>query len=545
MRISPAIFVLLAAALPMPAFAQSPELRERWVYCSKNLAVDANVNELESIFTRASKAGYNGVVLSDSKFGRLGDMDKHYFQNIGRVKKIAADNHLQIIPCVFPIGYSDSILSRDPNLAEGLPVRDASFVVENGTARLAPDPAVVLKGGDFKNLSLWSFHDDNVIAQDGAVVVTDPNGHNARIAQKVKVHTFRQYHISVMVKTDSFVGAPRVAVLNKAGHDLNYAHLGVKKTQGWTTHHVVFNSLDNEDLTIYFGCWDGKTGSLAWKNPMLEETAMVNLIRRDGAPLDVKLENGKALVEGRDFEKVADPRMGMVPWKGGYEVWHEPPAIRTKLPDGTRLRLSCYNAVTVYDGQVMICPSEPKTVELLRDQAKRMHAAWGAKGYFMSHDEIRVLNWDKSCQDRHLTPGAILAENVHACAGILREVNPGGDIYVWSDMFDPKHNAHKDYYLVNGDLEGSWRGLDKDIVIVPWALEERDEVLNWFAGLGNRMIIAGYYDSDPGNNVKKWLDSAKQVKGVTGMMYTTWQDRYSDLEKFSAAIDDAAPSPAH
>src|SRR5256885_12000168 len=47
-------------------------------------------------------------------------------------------------------------------------------------------------------------------------------------------------------------------------------------------------------------------------------------------------------------------------------------------------------------------PSEPKTVELVRDQAKRMHAAWGAKAYLMSHDEIRVWNWCDACQRRHL-----------------------------------------------------------------------------------------------------------------------------------------------
>jgi len=542
MRISPAAILLLATLLPSAIFAQSPGLRERWIYCSKNLLVDSQVDELESIFTRASKAGYNGIVLSDSKFGRLEDMDKRYFQNVERVKKSAADNHLQIIPCLFPVGYSDSILSRDPNLAEGLPVRDAAFVVENGVARILPDPAVALN--DFKKLSAWSFHDDNITTQDGAATVTNPGGHNARISQKVKVHPFRQYHISMMVKTDSFEGEPRIAVLDKSGHDLNYAKLGAKKTQGWTMHHVVFNSLDNSELTIYFGCWDGKTGSLAWKDPKLEETAMVNLIRRNGAPLEVKLENGQALTEEKDFKKVTDPRMGTVPWKGGYEVWHEPPVIHTSMPDGTRLRVSCYNTVTVYDSQVMICPSEPKTMELLRDQAKRMHAAWGAKGYFMSHDEIRVMNWDKSCQDRHLTPGAILAENVHACARILREVNPGGDIYVWSDMFDPKHNAHKDYYLVNGDLEGSWLGLDKDVIVVPWDFEERDEALKWFAGLGNRMIIAGYYDSNP-DNVKKWVESANHVKGVTGIMYTTWEDRYGDLEKFSAAIGNTPPAPAH
>src|SRR5256885_348319 len=86
--------------------------------------------------------------------------------------------------------------------------------------------------------------------------------------------------------------------------------------------------------------------------------------------------------------------------------------------------------------------------------------AWGARGYFMSHDEIRVLNWCAACQARNLDAGALLADNVRTCAAILRAVNPGGGIYVWSDMFDPNHNAHGNYYLVRGNLTNSWQGLD-------------------------------------------------------------------------------------
>jgi hypothetical protein len=529
--------LIASFCLSITILAQASDFHERWIYYSCNLAEDKSINAFESVAIRGAKAGYNGIVLDDYKFGRLGDQNQHYFQNIDRFKKIAAANHLQIIPGIFPIGYSESLLSHDPNLAEGLPVRDASYVVENGLARIVPDPTIKLPRDGFKDLSKWQFHDKTVVAaDDGAVKVTNPNGKNARITKKVTVRPFHQYHISVMVKTEGFNGEPKVAVLGKADRELNYASLGTKKTQGWTTHDVVFNSLDNDQVEIYFGCWDGKTGTLEWKNPKLEETGLVNLVRRDGAPLEIKQENGTALVEGKDFDKVVDPRMGNAPWKGNFEVWHEPPVIRTHLPDGTRLRVSYYHATIVHNEQVMICLSEPKTLELLRDQAKRMVAAWGAKGYFMSHDEIRVFNWDKACQDKHSTPGDILAENVRACIGILRDVNPGGDIYVWSDMFDPKHNAHDNYYLVNGDLAGSWHGLDKDVIIVPWDFDERADALKWFESLGNRMVIAGYYDADP-NNVKQWLQDAKPVKGVIGIMYTTWENNYDDLEKFGRLIE--------
>jgi len=515
-----------------PVCAGPPEL---WLYCSRNLWVDKNIDDLESLFQRAAKAGYTRILLTDSKFAKLDDMDARYFRNVERVKKLAAALHMEIIPALFPFGYSNDLLWHDPNLIEALPVRDALYVVKSGEGRLQPDPPITLKGGDFSDLKQWDWKDDIVLPDDGAALVRDPRGQNARIVQKLKLTPFRQYHLSIRVKARDFRGTPEVKVLagNRA---LNFNSLGVKATQDWTTHHVVFNSLDHNEANLYVGCWGGRTGSFWFDDVKLEEVGLLNLVRRDGAPLMVKKDGGTAVLEGRDFEKVVDPRMGNKPWNGAYDIYHEPPPIKTSLPDGTRLRVSYYHAATVYDDQAMICPSEPRTVELLRDQARRMHAAWGAKGYMMSHDEIRVLNWCDACQRRHLDAGAILADNVKTCIRILREVNPDGQIYVWSDIFDPHHNAHKDYYLVRGDLSGSWEGLDKDVVIVNWNFDKRDESLKWFAGRGHQQLVAGYYDAGP-DQIRAWLDSEKGVSGVLGAMYTTWQNKYGDLEQFASVVN--------
>ncbi len=529
----------LAAALllGLPSFAQSGvelrraspqerlEIPERWVYAPTNLQVNRNADDLEALLRRAAKAGYTGALLADSKLAKLGDlggMEKVYFENVERIKRVAAELKLKVIPAVFHIGYSNNMLWHDPNLAEALPVEDAPFVVQGGLARIEPDPAATLK-------AKWGFKDDTV-SDDW--VVTDPKGRNARISQRVKVKPFRQYHVSVKVMTREFRGDFEIKVLGKKGA-LQYASLGVEPTQDWKEHHAVFNSLEDGEVGVYLGCWNGKTGTLAWKEAKLEEVGLLNLVRREGAPFSVKTGDGRVLVEGRDFEAVSDPGLGRIPYKGVYTVWHEPPAIRTALPDGTKLLVSYHHAVTVHDGQVSACPSEPKLLDLLRDEAKRVHAAWGAKGYFMSHDEIRVMNWDAACRRRNLDAGKILAENARACVGILKEVNPGGEIYVWNDMFDPHHNAHKDYYLVRGDLSGSWEGLDKDVIIAAWYFEKRKETLEFFGGRGHRILMAGYYDGDPVENAKGWVEAAKKHPGTAlGIMYTTWQSKYGDLEKF-------------
>ena len=109
----------------------------------------------------------------------------------------------------------------------------------------------------------------------------------------------------------------------------------------------------------------------------------------------------------------------------------------------------------------------------------------------MSHDEIRVANWCRACQDRKLSPGQLLAENVRRCTAILKSINPHARVVVWSDMFDPHHNAVDNYYLVNGSLKGSWEGLSREVMIANWNSGKAKESLAFFADRGHKQLIAG------------------------------------------------------
>jgi len=48
-----------------------------------------NVTKVQGILTESAAAGYNGVVLSDSKFSRLKEMPPVYFDHVKRVKTLA------------------------------------------------------------------------------------------------------------------------------------------------------------------------------------------------------------------------------------------------------------------------------------------------------------------------------------------------------------------------------------------------------------------------------------------------------------------------
>ena len=505
--------VVLVAAMPLRA----AEPRQLWLYCSTNLQPTETLPKLEQVWRRAAAAGYTHVLLADSKLARLGElggMERQYHANTGKVKQLAKELKLEVVPALFHVGYSNSMLWHDPNLAEGLPVKDAPFVVRNGLAIAVTDPPI--------SLNKPSYKDGNVTIDGATATVTNPTA-NARFNYTLKVPRFRVYHVSVKIRTDNFTGTPEIKALG-GDQSLQWANLKVKKSQDWTEHHVVFNTLDNEKITLYFGAWGGGKGTLQWKDWKIEEAGLVNVLRRPGAPFSVK-----DYTEGKDYEEVRDSRLGNKPWPGEYELWHEPPAIKTKgVPDGTRLLVSWHHPMIIYDGQVSCCPSEPKTMDLLADEAKRVGALWDAQGYMMSHDEVRTLNWDRACQQRNLDAGRILADNARACVNLL----PGSQVYVWSDMFDPHHNAVKDYYLVRGDLAGAWEGLDKSVIIMNWNFDKREDSLKFFADRGHRQVIAGYYDG-PVEQIKHWLASADKVPNVVGVMYTTWQNNYDHLEAFA------------
>jgi hypothetical protein len=511
---------------PPPPVLEALSLREKWVYFPLDLAEAKNVDRLIALMDRAAKVGFSTFLLEDPNFGRLPLMDDVYFSYLERIKAAAVERRIALVPAIFQMGHSENLLSQDPNLAEGLPVRDQLFVVHGGVAGVVADPPVALRPE-------WD-HRDASVSPDW--VVRDPNGRLARVWQKVRVQPFHQYHVSIKIRTKDFKGAPRIVVLG-GGRMLNYNLQGVRPTQDWTLHHAIFNSLGSAEVRVSFGCWDGQTGEAAFADPKIEETGLVNVLRRPGTPLVVKREDGDSLDEGLDFERVTDPRLGREDLPGGYSEWHEPPVIRTKLPDGTRLRVSYYHPLRFPDGgQVMICPSEPKTIELLRDQAKRLHRIFHAKAYFMSHDEMRVCNWDPVCARRNMTSGEIYADNVRTCIRILRDLSPSTEIYVWSDMFDPNHNAHEHYYLARGGMDKTWEGLDPEVIVATWFYDKRDESLKWFSSRGHRTLIAGYYDQKP-ERARDWIEAARNSKGTIGIMYTSWYDKYEDLETFAGHAD--------
>jgi hypothetical protein len=180
----------------------------------------SDAKEVDRVIARlpqAQAAGYNGVVLSPNLPPA----------KAGELREAAQRHGLDLVAIV--MGNS-----RDRNYMEGLPVKDALFVARDGAAIHQPDNPTRVANGDFEeftgnHFARWGFQDD-----EGTTTFVDTdvkhggkaslrmesigkNEHrHCRIMQPLKLQPYRQYHISVWVKTEGMNPAdPEVKLLKK------------------------------------------------------------------------------------------------------------------------------------------------------------------------------------------------------------------------------------------------------------------------------------------------------------------------------------------
>jgi hypothetical protein len=528
-----------------------------WFYASVNFQVDESTDRFIGLLRRAKTAGYNGAAVTDYKFGMLQGRIERYYHNLRRTRSIAAELGIELIPFVMPIGYSNSILQNNPNLAASLPVRECRFVVNGRTATVTENENL-LPGGGFEVAERnrpkgWDWIDgfgqstslDTMTQHGGACSLKledfqAGNEHgNCRVSKTLNLKPYHQYRLTMWVRTDGLRGGEFKAMPLAKGYALSHANLGVKPTQDWTRHRIVFNSLENEEVQVYVGLWGGESGTVWIDDLRLEQVGGINLVRRPGCPIRITSDDGQSeYVEGRDFEHWADPKLGKVPYAGEFSDDHDAPQVQltadSRIRPGQQLRVSFYHTSIIYDGQVCCSLLSDELFQHLRRQVELLDEFWKPDRYFMQHDEIRLAGHDELAGGR--SSGELLAENARRCVKLIRDVNVEAEILVWSDMFDPHHNARDNYYLVRGSLAGSWEGLDANVVIGNWNGNKPRDSLNWFSRRRHPQIIAGYYDGDVRANLKRWHEAADGVNGVVGFMYTTWRNRYDDMEAFAEIV---------
>ncbi len=246
----------------------------------------------------------------------------------------------------------------------------------------------------------------------------------------------------------------------------------------------------------------------------LEEVALVHVLRREGTP-------GRVYDETRTYRELED-----------YGLNLEVPA-GSRIHEAQDVLIDYYAAQTVGAEGLSVCLTDKGARERALGAARKVAAMMPAGSpMFLQHDEIRQMNSCEACRRMHLRAGELLAWSLRGLVSSL----PPVPLYIWSDMFDPWHNAVPHFYYVEGDLRGSWEGLPARVTVMNWNGARRRASLAWFANRGNRQVIAGYYDAADKNGeraARKELFEANGIDGVQGLMYTTWGNDYSQLESYA------------
>jgi hypothetical protein len=531
------------------ALSQSPVYRDRWVYVSADLVNDQELERVEGIARTASEHGLNGMLLS-AGFDAMDLKSPEELERLRRLKQTCDHLGVEIIPTGFGVGYGGGVLSHDKNLAAGQPVRGALFVAKGDEATFLADPAVKIANGGFEEIegSLpagFTAHGaratiDTTVFHSGKASVrfedfSGPEG-EVYLAQTLRVHPYRSYRLRAWVKTEG--AGPRMAIHLLAvapdGRDLSYMEPPLPETSDW--HEVIwgFNSWYADNVEFRVGVSDGKRGKVWVDDVAIEEVGLTNVLRRPGTPVKVRNEKtGTVYAEGRDFAAISDPQLN-------FSWDHEGPAIKllpgSRIRTGDRLRVDYYHGTTIYREQTTIDMSEPAVYEVWQRQIPLIEKYLAPKKYFLSMDEVRVGGFCEVCQRRHLSMAQIFGDCVTRQYKMIRAANPRAEVYVWSDMFDPNHNAVEKYYLIDGSFHGTWEHIPKDLVIACWYYEKRELSLDFFSKLGYRTLGAAYYDADDLENPKGWMESLDRTRGAAGIMYTTWENKYQLLPAFGELL---------
>ena len=561
---------------------------KRWIYFGGNITAssattDATFNKLIELIHVAKAEGYNGIAYNAGGSGAYTAMldpttPSNYHANFALLVQAAADNGMELIP----VGGGPEVPQRAaPDLIEALPVSDTPFIVQGNQAR--PVGASFITDGGFENNdTAWDLFEnasgnviyDTTVAHTGqrSVKFTKGTGTTvatARLHRKLSdLRAHSAYRLSFWVRSSNYNFPFRLQMTDDAGRPMYLnasARLGwgtapngawnadgntLAATQDWTHYNLDFNTGNNVGLRLYLGTWSmpaGPNGEVWIDDLDIREIGLAHTIRRTPRSLPVSVKSEDGSITYQEFDSNGQPKDYIV----GSESLTLPQV--STIGEGQILKVSAYqsaqNMTAMWGTPASACYQ--KFFDIQKQYYDHIHALLsGPSKFFLYYDENRVLNWDPACA-ANITAGKYLADMIKKHQETLLQAYPNLELYVWNDMFDPKMNAVPKYWAVNGDLSNSWAGLKPATVIVNWTDEntaKRKASLEFFHSLGQKQMIAGYYDDHTLGNIASWMQALTQaqangVSGVNGFMYTTWNGNngYSDVKAVADYIKQHYP----
>ena len=548
----PAVLFWAVFLSAVPARGATYPDRFVWVF-GWSLASDRDVGEINRLLESAAQHGINGAVLS-AGLDSLSRRRPADLRRLDAIENTCDRLKIELIPAIFSVGYGSPALGVNPMLAEGIPVADAPFLVSGSEARLAPDPSIKMVNSSFEDVSKGSFRGYEFHDQPGVISFADtsvkhsgktslrmenftanPYGHG-RVMQKLHVRPHRCYRVSVWVKTEKLqpAGAFKIlALVGKSDREIAPREFEVPGTTDWRKISMLINSLDFDTINLYAGVWGGKSGRFWLDDFSIEEVGPVNVLRRPGTPVTVTSDDGRiTFTEDKDFAPLKDPQFDL------YRSDRPAPPLRIlaggRIKDGQRLLVSWYHPMVVHSYQVGVCMGEPELYEIFDREAQALAQRLHPHRVLLNMDEIRMGGTCKACAGRDM--GELLGAVHYAAGRDHPQARPRRRVSIWSDMLDPNHNGHGNYYLVKGSFANSWKHVPRDLQVAVWGGGLRERSLKFFQDEGFRMLVACYYDAGDLNDVQAWATAAGHFPNVQGFMYTPWQKKYELLPAFGDLI---------
>jgi len=497
---------------------------ERWVYLSHHLRNDANAARAIQTLKDAKAAGCTHVLFVATRGHRLPKEPPAYTARVRKFQAEAKKLDLKIVVSAVSTGYCGRYLDVDSNLVAGIPVRNMAFIVKGKTAE--PDPAQALDVTQLK-----------------------PQRHGKGVSGTLKCKPFTWYRMTyeIVPTKAGRIGSYASVTSNKRRRVHTRTDPKIRKTKdGRYIYQNVFNTLEAEELLV--GIYHNVHKI---QNIRIEPAGMLLIIRRKRVPLTVTSEDGKTVYEeGRDFKPVADPIVARRPFPGEFPFDHPAPVLEltadSRIKDGQKLLVSFWHHQRIHTDQDNLSVQEERMWPIFEKEITQMQKLWQPEGFMLNYDEIRVGMWEpRDPGDEKLTPGQVLARHFRRAYNLTRRIAPQAKIYTWSDMFTPLHNARPFekkgyYYLVNGNWDGAWEGMPKDVIILNWYAPTRAS-MTFFSDRGHKQILCGYYDkrntAGLKQNIHKWQTVAEGVPNVLGYMYTTWGKRYQFMKEYFDLVD--------
>lgn len=565
----------LFALLALLGGSASAFANENALQIRANMVVDTP-EALLAVVDRAKASGATSVQYSDTKLNRYGvglyPGAKWEERTRAFIEGVKARD-MDIILNTVTIGYCNSILASDTNLATGYPIINQALTAQGN--KLVPISSASITNGGFEradgnNAQDWTFQDapgsrtfiDSNIKRSGnsSFRADARDGEMSRVITKFEVKPFHQYTLKFWVRTQDLTARNLLVIVrddNNLDRSLTNQRMSIAQEVGsrqyfsspndlsmpWTQMRIAFNSLDATTVNLGLSIFGGQAGSIWWDDVSISDTPTLNWLVRDNLPRSVEKANGQSLGFGADVAPIVDAKLGMSAFEGNYDTYHAAPEVSiassANIADGDTVLLNGYHTVVTQSGQVSCSWNSEETYAKMKQIHETLEREFQPTGYRLNYDEIRTGGYEPTDTSKG-TSGDALAASIERAYQDLFAIAPASKHYFWSDMVDPFHNATENYYQINNTLDGAWTTLDPSrVTLITWwegvkITELGPDSLAFFSNLGFKQVLGAFYDADVQDNYDRWQAAASGIDGILGGLYASWTPRgdYSQIEAF-------------